>query len=69
MNNRGRFLNSNFSQTSFSDHHYIAVTIATTHNTSYLKVWCFNNRFLQDKSFVSYSTQFWGECRERKSQY
>lgn len=69
MNKRGRFFNSNISPTSFSDHHYIAVTMTTTQRTSYHKICRFNNRLLQDKSFVKFFTLFWGEWRERKLQY
>lgn len=70
MSNRGRFFNSYISPTSLSDHHhYIAVTMSITQNTSYHNYWWFNNRLLQDKSFIEFFIQFWGEWRERKAQY
>ncbi len=69
MSNKGRFFNSYISPTSLSDYHYIAVTMSITQNTSYYNYWRFNNRLLQDKSFVEIFIQFWGEWRERKAQY
>ncbi len=63
--NRGSFFNSSISPSFLSDHHYVSIVVSVSPSKPYKSHWRFNNRLLQDCTFI-HSLIFSGKLGERR---
>lgn len=67
--NSGRFYNSLIVPSFLSDHHYISVAVSVLSSKTYKSHWHFNNRLLQDHSFIHSFNLFWQSWREERCSF
>ncbi len=67
--NSGRFYNSSIVPSSLSDHHYISVAVSVLSSKTHKSHWHFNNRLLQDHSFIHSFNLFWQSWREERCSF
>ncbi len=67
--NSGRFYNSVIVPSFLSDHHYISVAVSVLSSKIHKSHWHFNNRLLQDHSFIHSFNLFWQSWREERCSF
>lgn len=67
--NRGRFFNSSISPSFLSDHHYVSIKVSVSIPRFSKSHWHFNNRLLQDCTFIHSFNLFWKTWREERCRF
>ncbi len=67
--NRGSFFSSSISPSFLSDHHYVSIVVSVSLSKSYISHWRFNNRLLQDCTFIHSFNLFWKAWREERCNF
>lgn len=67
--NRGRFFSSSISPSFLSDHHYLSIVVSVSFSGFSKSHWHFNNRLLQDCTFIHSFNLFWKTWREERCQF
>lgn len=67
--NRGRFFSSMISPSFLSDHHYVSIVVSVSISKSSKSHWRFNNRLLQDCTFLHSFNCFWNAWREERCNF
>jgi len=67
--NRGKFFNSSISPSFLSDHHYVSIKASISLPKFSNSQWHFNNRLLQDCTFIHSFNLFWKTWREERCSF
>lgn len=67
--NRGRFFSSSISPSFLSDHHYVSIKVSVSFPRFSKSHWHFNNRLLQDCTFIHSFNLFWKTWREERCSF
>lgn len=67
--NRSKFFKSSISPSFLSDHHYLSIVVSVSFPRILKSHWHFNNRLLQDCTFIHSFNLFWKAWREERCKF